>query len=311
MPFFPDGAHPGAARSCAPGRADGDRGGSVQSSRGVVDGVAVAGDGSPVADSGPGRCVVSGRRSSDVAADPGLSPVGLAPDRVRLQQHGLSAGVIEVMMGSRAESTSKLYAAKWSVFVGWCAERRVQPESCAVELILEFLRSMFDKGRAASTIRVYAAAISACHEGFPRGAVFFSHPYIKRFLKGCVRLRPVMRTVVPSWDLQLVLRALCWAPFEPLAQVPLKVLSMKTALLLALSSAKRVGDLCALSVSESCMSIAGDASRATLRPNAAFVPKVVSSAYRSRVIVLEGFSLPPHGNEEEERLHCLCRCMRS
>ena len=224
---------------------------------------------------------------------------------MRLQQHGLSAGVIEVMMGSRAESTSKLYAAKWSVFVGWCAERRVQPESCAVELILEFLRSMFDKGRAASTIRVYAAAISACHEGFPRGAVF-SHPYVKRFLKGCVRLRPVVRTVVPSWDLQLVLRALCRAPFEPLAQVPLKVLSVKTALLLALSSAKRVGDLCALSVSESCMAIAGDASRATLRPNAAFVPKVVTSTYRSRVITLEGFSLPPHLTEEEERLHCLC-----
>ena len=167
---------------------------------------------------------------------------------MRLQQHGLSAGVIVIMMGSRAQSMSKLYAAKWSVFVGWCAERWIQPESCAVELILGFLRPLFDKGRAASTIRVYAAAISACHEGFPKGPVF-SHPYVKRFLKGCVRLCPVSHTVVPSWDLQLVLRALCRAPFEPLSHIPLKVLSM----LLALASAKRVGDLCALSVSESCL----------------------------------------------------------
>ena len=223
---------------------------------------------------------------------------------MRLQQRGLSAGVIEVMMGARAQSTSKLYAQKWSVFVDWCVERRIDPGSCAVEPVLEFLRSLFDKNRAASTIRVYAAAISACHEGFPKGPVF-SHPYVKRFLKGCVRLRPVVRTVVPSWDLQLVLRALCRSPFEPVAQIPLKVLSMKTALLLALASAKRVGDLCALSVADSCLSIAGDASMATLRPNPTFVPKVVTSAYRSRVITLDGFSLPPHASEEE-RLHCLC-----
>ena len=51
----------------------------------------------------------------------------------------------------------------------------------------------------------------------------------------------------------MVLDALSRPPFEPLQHVELKVLSFKTALLLALASAKRVSDIHALSVSASCL----------------------------------------------------------
>ena len=46
----------------------------------------------------------------------------------------------------------------------------------------------------------------------------------------------------------MVLDALSRPPFEPLQQVGLKVLSFKTALLLALASAKCVSDIHALTV---------------------------------------------------------------
>ena len=61
-------------------------------------------------------------------------------------------------------------------------------------------------------------------------------------------------------DLLDVLRALTGPPFEPLETVDIKFVSLETALLLALTSAKRVGDMQALSVSPSCLqfSIAGD-----------------------------------------------------
>ena len=71
---------------------------------------------------------------------------------------------------------------------------------------------------AYSTVKTYAAAISSCHVGL------VSHPLTKRFLRGVQRLRPVSRALAPQWDLALVLRALREAPFEPLDQVPLKVL---------------------------------------------------------------------------------------
>ena len=59
----------------------------------------------------------------------------------------------------------------------------------------------------------------------------------------------------------------------PLETVDIKFVSLKTVLLLALTSAKRVGDMQALSVSPSCLqfSIAGD--RVVMRPNAAYTPK--------------------------------------
>ena len=74
-------------------------------------------------------------------------------------------------------------------------------------------------------------------------------------------------------------------PFEPLETVDIKFVSLKTALLLALTSAKRVGDMQALSVSPSCQfSIAGD--RVVMRPNAAYTPKVVVTPFCNQVIEL-------------------------
>lgn len=62
-----------------------------------------------------------------------------------------------------------------------------------------------------------------------------------------------MQTVrVPSWDLSLVLRTLMQHNFEPM-YCNLKWLLMKTAFPLALTSAKRVGELHALSTNMSFM----------------------------------------------------------
>ncbi len=53
---------------------------------------------------------------------------------------------------------------------------------------------------------------------------------------------------VPPWDLPTVLKALKGPPFEPLQYMSQRALSIKTALLLALASVKRVGYLQALSI---------------------------------------------------------------
>ena len=101
-------------------------------------------------------------------------------------------------------------------------------------------------------------------------------------MAGVRRLRVPERHLIPSWDLLVVLRALTGPPFEPLETVDIKFVSLKTALLLALTSVKRVGDMQALSVSPSCLqfSIAGD--RVVMRPNAAYTPKVVEPHYAIR-----------------------------
>ncbi|XP_034079168.1 uncharacterized protein LOC117550754 [Gymnodraco acuticeps] len=220
--------------------------------------------------------------------------------RDRLRQGGLSDSVVQSIQAARAGSTTACYRPKWLGFQRWCEERKIEPLSCELGSILSYLQLLVDRGLAHSTVKVYAAAISSCHEGFG-GRSAFSQPLMLRFLRGVRRLRPVVRASAPQWDLPLVLEALVTEPFDSLELSSIKALLWKTALLLALTSAKRVSELTALSVLPSCLMI-----RVTLRPNPSFVPNSLRSAFRSRAIQLGGFNLPPHSGAREAKLHLLC-----
>ncbi len=63
-------------------------------------------------------------------------------------------------------------------------------------------------------------------------------------------------------------------PFEPLQSVELKFLSLKTVLLTALASVKRVGDLQAFLVEDLCLEFGPADSHVVLRPRPGYVPKV-------------------------------------
>ena len=83
------------------------------------------------------------------------------------------------------------------------------------------------------------------------GALFHPFPEGLRL----VALQLTVRTAgpaVPPWDLDILLGALQRSPFEPLGDADLKWLSMKTAFLLAVTSARRVSELHALSVHGDC-----------------------------------------------------------
>ncbi len=99
---------------------------------------------------------------------------------------------------------------------------------------------------------MYVAAIAAHHDAVD-GKSVGKHDLVVRFLRGARRLNPPRPHLVPSWDLPSVLTALKEEPFEPLQSVELKFLSLKTVLLTELASVKRVGDLQAFSVDDSCL----------------------------------------------------------
>ncbi len=157
---------------------------------------------------------------------------------------------------------------------------------------------------AATTLRVYVAAIAARREldEIPLGR----HRLVSAFMRGVRRLRPARPMAVPSWDLSVVLEGLVTAPFEPLKSASERILTLKVVILLALTSLKRVGDLQALSVSETCMDFAPGLVKVTLRPRPGYVPKVLSTSFRSQVVILHSFHPPPFASSEDERLHMLC-----
>ena len=111
---------------------------------------------------------------------------------------------------------------------------------------------------------------------------------ISRYLRGARRLTASSRgPQVPPWDLYLVLEALKHPPFEPLGNVDQKWLTLKTAFLLAITSARRIGELHALSVHRDCCTFSPEGSKVVLRPNPAFLPKVLSDFHLSQSIELQ------------------------
>ncbi len=97
--------------------------------------------------------------------------------------------------------------------------------------------------------------------------------------------------LVPSWDPPSVLSALRGAPFEPLQSVELKFLSLKTVLLAALATVKRVGDLQAFSVDDLCLEFVPGNSHVVLRPQPGYVPKVHTTPFRDQVVNLQALPL--------------------
>ncbi|KAK5900671.1 hypothetical protein CgunFtcFv8_025613 [Champsocephalus gunnari] len=156
------------------------------------------------------------RLSQAGGGDPSPTPrargtMGLTREWYNLNTVGLPQKVINTIQSARASSTRSLYDCKWRVFEEWCLQEGHISFQCPVGVILSFLQDLIDKHRAFSTIKVYLAAIAACHVGF-EGKTASQHPLVCGFMKGARRLLPVSRSLVPLWDLAVVLNGLKMTP---------------------------------------------------------------------------------------------------
>jgi len=131
---------------------------------------------------------------------------------------------------------------------------------------------------------------------------------IIRFLRGARRMNPPRPPTVPVWDLSIVLEALKAPPFEPLESVELKYLSLKTVLLTALASVKRVGDIHALSSSAACLEFGPNDSIVILKPRHGYVPIAIGTPFRTQVISLS--ALPASDSERDADRLCPVRALR-
>lgn len=83
----------------------------------------------------------------------------------------------------------------------------------------------------------------------------------------------VSKPLVLPWDLSMVLNALSKAPFKPIDNSALKLLVLKTVLLLTLTTMKRVSEIHALSVHPSCMMFAPGGQKVTFRSTTFFISR--------------------------------------
>ena len=170
---------------------------------------------------------------------------GLETERQSLLAEGLSEEVVDTIQHSIRGSSARCYDRMWAVFVRWCNQKNANPSSAPLNQVLAFLQSLVNQGLAYRTIGVYRSAISKFHD-LIEGVAVGQHPRVTRFMRGAFLKNPPSRTLIPTWDVNIVLKFLCQSPFEPLHMASIQSLTLKTAFLVALASARRCSELHAL-----------------------------------------------------------------
>ena len=224
------------------------------------------------------------------------------PSRVEtLKRHyrksGFSGRAARVLSGVLRESSSRLYQSRWKIFCGWCRGRGVAPVNATVPVVVDFLIHLRqDKGLSVSAVKGYCSALNSVLA--LKGRDLASSREITTLLRSFARSINPVELRPPAWDVSLVLQSLTGAPYEPLRTCEERFLCQKTLFLLALASAKRIGELHALSYRVSHTRGWGEVSFSFVT---GFVAKTQDPS--SLAPQFEGFSVPALPNAR----HFCCR----
>ena len=182
--------------------------------------------------------------SRPLPGSPQASSSCLATLRCFTRAAGFSSTVASQASLSRRPSSRKAYQlSRYTVPGATHGHSLPRPTLSKVAGFLCWLRSA--KNLGVSSIRGYRFMLSAVFR-FQLPSLS-SHPVLRDHLRSfCLesaerQLRP------PAWGLSLVLRFLNTSPFGPLSEAPLRALTQKVLFLIALATAKHVGELQALS----------------------------------------------------------------
>ena len=217
-----------------------------------------------------------------------------------------------IARGRLRKSSLKIYDSRWKGFAEWCAGRQRDPWEATVSDIADFLLYLFqEKELSPRTVEGYRTAIAASLSK-KRGSSLGSDPHLSALIQSFFVDRPVESSLLPEWDLSLVLLALTKSPFEEqdMKQVPLKWLAYKTVFLLALASGARRSELHALDVHETAWS--EDRSSVTLKPYLGFLAK--NHVVTDPSTAFTGFTIramaPTLHRSEPDRTLCPVRALR-
>ena len=240
---------------------------------------------------------VNAERRQVSPSKPGsLVPGSLENKREHLQGEGLSQAVAKTILAARSKATYKKYEAGWNHYARWCRDHSVHTFTSSVPDVLQYLQYCLDTlNLSVSLVRSRIYAIALYHKRYPL-AQLSQHTWVQQFIKGMQREYVVPKSVLPQWKLQWVLQGLRGAPFEPMTSQRLDLLTYKTAFLLAITSAKRIGELHALSSNKRLLHITPAGIR--LRLNPAFIPKVNNPKNREQELFFTPFcpqTNPPTG----------------
>ena len=248
-------------------------------------------------------------RSAATTAFPSVSrksPFASSACVAPLKRFASQAGFSETVAGQLAlcRRKSRLNCqARWGQFRRWCRDLHHRSSEPTIPKTAKFLTFLFKTEKAAvSTIKGYRAMLSSVFKfSLPE---ISSSPILKDLVLSFEISAPRPLHYSPPWDLDKVLEYLSGPPFEPLAEASFRNKTRKALFLVAIATAKRVGELQALSFS---VSHRGD--DLVLHYNPFFLAKTesVSNPLPRSVIVQ---SLADFVGDLPERVLCPVRAVR-
>ena len=142
-----------------------------------------------------------------------------------------------IIWASWRPSTRKQYACYLTKWQAFCTDWSCDPFRPFVNLVLQFLTSLYEAGLGYSTINTARSALSTV-VFMPDNCTIGSHPLIIRFIKGIFELRTPKPRHTHTWDVGEVLNY--FKSLKGNNLLSLKDLTMKVSAILLLVSAQRV-----------------------------------------------------------------------
>ena len=141
--------------------------------------------------------------------------------------------------------TNTSYNSLFAKWADWCEQRSRDSTVGPVEDVVNFLAELFAKGYQYRSLNAYRSAISSIHQKVD-GQDIGQHPLVCRLLKGSYNQNPPTPRYSHFWDVGVVLRF--FGQLGTNASLSLKWISIKTAMLMALTRPSRSADLSKLDI---------------------------------------------------------------
>ena len=223
-----------------------------------------------------------------------------------VRAQGFSRRVARRISNPLRESSATIYQSRWAVFCGWCRRRKTSPLSASLQLLADFFVHLRESKKLSFTaILGYRSALSQvfCH----RGLDLVDNPVMRALFKNFRKEVPKRTIPLPRWNVNVVLCWLASDEFEPLERISIERLLWKSIFLLALASAKRVGELHALSAEIGFSNSTGSLLLS-------YVPEFMAKTDSATQRVPRSFTIPALeelvGNDEAELRLCPVRTLR-
>ena len=177
----------------------------------------------------------------------------LSPDLSRLRLHAwrLSSDFPEPLATeqsslARRPSSRAVYQVRWSIYREWYHNNGHSVSRPTLAKVADFLYCLrYTRGLSVPSLSGYRSVLSAVFR-FHLPSLS-SDPVIRDLLRSFRLSSAELVLRSPAWDLSTVLTYFVSPAFVPLSQASFRALTLKTLFLLALATAKRVGELQALS----------------------------------------------------------------